>query len=380
MATKNKAVKVALGVGLAAIVAATSVLGVMTSGFTDWNFGKSSMTAELPDNNAEEAEGNDGGMVVTPLESEDEPVHISAIRTMSLAATTAVDDGIAAQAETSYTLTATITPEEAAEQGVKWSIAWKDPSSAWATGKIVTDYVTVTPVAGNSLQATVANLKAFGEPIIVKADAFAVMGDNELSATCQVDYSKRITGYESFLFKGFSSGDDLLSVTTTVLNQTIVFPGDDIPLKIDSITPTATYSDYTIDDDYEYSYKISFAPKCYESITNYGGEELLSDEVTAEELTLLDFKTMNIYTGAMFLMSQPLMNRPMTFEDYYDSAIHNPINKAAVELNGASMAQFEITATGSRNTYSKTIEISVDNVLKDILGNGITLDYSNLIF
>ncbi len=43
--------------------------------------------------------------------------------------------GVSAQAETAYTLTATITPSDAANKAVDWTIAFKNASSEWATEK-----------------------------------------------------------------------------------------------------------------------------------------------------------------------------------------------------------------------------------------------------
>ena len=51
-----------------------------------------------------------------------------------------------AQALESVTLTATVKPDNTAENtGVDWDIKWKNSSSSWANGKSVTSYVTATP-------------------------------------------------------------------------------------------------------------------------------------------------------------------------------------------------------------------------------------------
>lgn len=100
--------------------------------------------------------------------------------------------GVSAQAETAYTLTATITPADAANKKVDWSIAFKNASSTWASGKTVTEYATVTPSADGALTAVVENVAAFGEQIVVKATS----RDNaEAYATCTVEYLQRTTGY-----------------------------------------------------------------------------------------------------------------------------------------------------------------------------------------
>lgn len=100
--------------------------------------------------------------------------------------------GVSEQAETAYTLTATITPADAANKKVDWTIAFKNASSTWATGKKVTDYATVTPSADGALTAVVENVAAFGEQIIVKATS---RDNTEAYATCTVEYLQRTTGY-----------------------------------------------------------------------------------------------------------------------------------------------------------------------------------------
>ena len=44
------------------------------------------------------------------------------------------DYGVAATAESAYTLSATITPSDAANHGVDWTLSWSNPSSSWASG------------------------------------------------------------------------------------------------------------------------------------------------------------------------------------------------------------------------------------------------------
>lgn len=99
--------------------------------------------------------------------------------------------GVSAIAETAYTLTATITPSDATNKKVDWSIAFKNASSTWASGKTVTDYVTVTPSADGALTAVVACLQPFGEQIKVTVTS---QDNAEAKAEVSVDYVKRLTG------------------------------------------------------------------------------------------------------------------------------------------------------------------------------------------
>ena len=92
-------------------------------------------------------------------------------------------------AEAALTLTVTPTPADAELPGAKFTMAFKNASSAWATGKTVTEYVTLSQ--SNEKQATVSCLKAFGEPIVI---TYTVKGENDANktATYQLDYRARI--------------------------------------------------------------------------------------------------------------------------------------------------------------------------------------------
>ena len=87
------------------------------------------------------------------------------------------------------TLRATVKPESAENKSVDWSVAFVNPSSSWASGKNVADYITVTPVSDGALIATVNCLKAFGEQIKITVTSRA----NPLAkAECTLDYARRI--------------------------------------------------------------------------------------------------------------------------------------------------------------------------------------------
>lgn len=98
--------------------------------------------------------------------------------------------GVSPMAENAYTLTATVTPASASNKAVDWSVEFVDASDEWATGKSVTDYVTVTPTTDGALTATVANLGEFGEQIKVTA---AIRGKPEAYAECTVEYVQKVT-------------------------------------------------------------------------------------------------------------------------------------------------------------------------------------------
>lgn len=92
----------------------------------------------------------------------------------------------------SVTIMATVEPDNEAENtGVDWTAAWKNAESVWASGKSVSDYVTLTPGGEDyaaSKSVTLENLQPFAEQIVVKATA---RDDPGITATCTADYAQK---------------------------------------------------------------------------------------------------------------------------------------------------------------------------------------------
>lgn len=151
---------------------------------------------------------------------------------LSSTASTVADDGTVSQ-----TLTASITPSSAPQYFV-WSISFANPNSAWANGKTVTDYVTLSNV-DNSGTATVTCLQGFSEQIIVKVMAVA---DNACSASATIDYANRI---KSFDIKIFKDGVENETIDFDDEGHTYTFEGslvyDELGTKKVG-TPTITYA------------------------------------------------------------------------------------------------------------------------------------------
>ena len=185
---KYKKSKVLNGIfgGILALVIAGGVaaVGVLSNGFKDWNkFKKDDTKQEQPMSPSEDSGGSD----ITAEAS-------NGIRLMSmkLAPMQYAAYGVAANAESAYTVTATVYPEDAANKLLDWTVSFKNASSTWASGKKVTDYVTVTPSSDGALTAVVQNIAAFGEQVVVKVTS---RDNTSAYATLNVEYLQRTTGY-----------------------------------------------------------------------------------------------------------------------------------------------------------------------------------------
>lgn len=155
-------------------------------------------------------------------------------------------NGISETADTAIKLTATIKPETAVNQEVDWSIAWKNSSSAFASDKTVTNYITVTPETDGSLSANLICYQPFGEKIIVTCTS---RENPDAKATCTLDYSQKIESV-SLKFGGITAN---LGGTTQIKYE--VNPNGVAPGGATEVTVTKS-SVYTIEDNFTYSVKL----------------------------------------------------------------------------------------------------------------------------
>ena len=263
-------------VAIALILIGVLLCGIITEGFREWNpycwfgheYGEDGICAKcgaekpVEEPPAEEPD-EDGGLQVDP-DVQARGMRLSGVK---IPRPQFAEEGINPLAESAQQLTAVVTPADAIEQEVDWTVAWKNANSTFAKGKNVTDYVTVTPTADGALTANVACLQAFAEQIVVTV---RVRENTGIYATATVDYEKRLLGFD------FAISNSALnwSMTTSNLNPEVAFPmmhstsetsfsedwgywyGD---ASKNTITLNVHYSIYTVDKDYS-SLTISVAP------------------------------------------------------------------------------------------------------------------------
>lgn len=172
-----------------------------------------------PETQSEE-EGQESGLV-SPGEVEMNGIKITAATiSSSLYETYGAPRG----AEAALTLTVTPTPADAELPGAKFTMAFKNASSAWATGKTVTEYVTLSQ--SNARSATVSCLKAFGEPIVITYTVTGEKGESK-SATYQLDYRARIVDsdinmpFSMYVYQDYEYDHSEITADFTLSNYTI---------------------------------------------------------------------------------------------------------------------------------------------------------------
>lgn len=90
-------------------------------------------------------------------------------------------------------ISAEVAPANAKDKTVDWTLEFVNANSEWATGKTLSDYVTVTPKDDGALVATVSCYQAFGEQIRLTVTS----RDNpSATASCLIDYKQQLTGME----------------------------------------------------------------------------------------------------------------------------------------------------------------------------------------
>lgn len=362
---KSKIINKVIGMALAVVLIVGVVfVGVLSNGFKDFgNIKSPKQQGEISaDNNS-----SDGGMVL----GETQENGIQLMKTSILAADYALY-GVSAQAETAYVLTATVTPDNATNKKLDWSVSFANASSAWATGKKATDYVTATPTYDGSISATVQCLAAFGEQIIITATS---RDNTAASAKCKVDYAKKVTDCNVTI----NGGNDL-SVAWTQDGNNYTF----------AVNPV--FSVGTIDDTYSYTCKfvarddfmdaINFVPVIggtlkFVSKTSYGYSFSSDNMSMVTSYSVLTSRFMHICyrknDGISDGDDSNVLDNKM-----YSVSVNTLKNKIAA-YSGAMM-DMTITATGTYGEFTKTVTINTANNDFSIGTTDVSLNSDSLVY
>lgn len=278
-------------------------------------------------------------------------------------------DGTSA-AYDSVTLKATVEPSNATDKRLDWSVSFVNPSDAWATGKTVTDYVTVTPTSDGADTATVQCLQDFGAQIKVTAASRAY---SDKKADCTIDFAKRIEDIV-FSFQPSSGGS---AVVANASDETMTLPTWDCSL---TLTPSFTYSDFTVEDTFTEDYTIvdgEGADTMYAALDDIGGATatisnavpIYFDDSSSsysmeygfmDNLTIRDEDVGSLYFG----------ESPSSFNAVFEWLRDN---------STSPIFAFEFELTGTYSSVSGSIDILFNSGSYVFAVSGVSLNQSNVI-
>ena len=262
-------------------------------------------------------------------------------------------NGVSAQAETAYTLTATIVPDTATD-------------SEWATDKVVTDYVTVTPTADGALTANVACLQAFGEQIVVTV----ISRDNPLAtATCTIDYAQKVTGATLNL------GDITVNLGgTTNVKWQINANGEGF-----GGTPDL---DYTVNDVYtlaeDFTASIELIQKTYVSPENaieFGGKTWACRGDFFGDIT-----TSGIVFDRSLLTACDFINYGRANDIVLNDVSASELLEYTSSVQNGTFADVVITFSGEHGSCEFSSHINLSEFVNSASVTGISLGNSSLVF
>ena len=184
---KNTGVKVVCSVLIVLLLAAIGI-SIPSKGFTDWSkFKPSKPSVEEPEKPGDESNPGDG-----------ENINVEQIETKGVLlsmATAASEDGTV-----SKVLTATVTPDNAENKTVDWTLYWADDAALKDSD--ISEYLTLTPTADGALTATVTCKKSFR------------------GSVAYIKVTTRVGGYEALCAVTFTGIPSSLSVDTSALKTT----------------------------------------------------------------------------------------------------------------------------------------------------------------
>ena len=273
-------------------------------------------------------------------------------------------------ASSGITLQCSVYPITASNKAVDWSVAWVNPSSSWASGKTASSYLSVTPSSSGSTTATVVCNAAFGEPINI----IVTSRDNpDITATCVVDYQKRMTGYSATVFgktanvtAGGTTSIDVSSSSTVTLGS--------LPLSATYGTGTVAGSSATLGC----SIMLDIAGLA-EKIENYYWNTKRAQLGVAMQMTI-DGNIEDVRGKCTQMVATTMVNKPssLTFKDAIAPFVELAVLTTCVDyfselLASQPFALLRVGVDGDESTYGD-IEIYVtDGVIN------LALSEENLI-
>lgn len=254
----------------------------------------------------------------------------------------------AADGSTTRTLTAIIEPDDANNKNVDWNIAFAQ-STGWASGKNISDYLTITPSSDGALRATLTCKKSFGTQAIVTCSS---REDASIKATAQIDYRKKVIG-STLNMKSGSKPISKLDFCNS--NELITF--EFVP----------QYSEYTIDDSFSQDIQFKVASSFYEAT-----DSALAGERLKTEYCTYDSFYMSLDSLYDFCFSQSKADG-LGFPKKAKNIFKNNVSEGMEFLN------LKVTYTSEKSNATFETTVNVGSVDFATLVTGISLSGSGSI-
>lgn len=165
------------------ILSAILTLGIIaTCGFVGCDEGKETVQAPLPSADNYAVEQYDGQIIQSG------GTYAFSSKMAFMSDTSVISSEMDFEPITA-SLRAIVSPSDA-NQAVDWAVEFVNPSSAWASGKTVTDYVSVSTESDGSTECTLTCKAAFGEQIKIVCRS---QEDPSISAESTIDFLQSVT-------------------------------------------------------------------------------------------------------------------------------------------------------------------------------------------
>ena len=159
------------------------------------------------------------------------------------------------QVESEYTINARLIPETAIPAPLSWSVRFADPNSAWAKGKTVNGYITIT-LSEDTFKCTVKCKQPFEESIIVQARC------GNVTKECVCEFLEQMPTMTNCSISfgdselTFNMNSEVNTWTSTALGNIYDPYMSGNAISADSISFGCSWSGTsgTIQDSYEYTY------------------------------------------------------------------------------------------------------------------------------
>ena len=352
---------------LLGIIGGAIFVGVKSEGFKNWDYFKGEQTEQPEEeqpSGVTDGEGNaleSGTAYAMPT---------AMVYAMPTAQSTTASEGI--------TIKATVLPETAINKNVTWTLSFADDQSEWATGKTVTDYVTVTENETNSREATIVCEQAFAEQILLTA---ASVADPTKTATCTIDYAQSIVGVSAKI----GNIDVVLGGQTEVT----INIGDNATDRGGQISVEYTLSEtYTIPEEVTTSVSFSRDESGYFYGTYTQGGPYGSKMYTYDDLTdgigksmyfdLRLFDNYNFQYTSSGWQGSELVTTTTDFSEFETSFLKTIVEERMAQE--PKLWTISVTVTGTYSSYFETSDLILSAVDGWDEVQSIDLDKSEIVF